>query len=153
MSLEIWLIICSLILIVNGISNLYESKPKQHTFIYCDCGNEMCSDGSFISDTYDENGDNHVFYKCKKCGLRTISAKSQHEARRLWNNRKVNIPEHETIEHYKERTNKDYPENRAVYYNNGGKWKVDYYWYAKLENAAIIVTADNSKPDPDWRPE
>ncbi|MFW6219612.1 MAG: hypothetical protein ACOC33_02085 [bacterium] len=28
----------------------------------------LCSDGSFISDTYDEHGDNHVLYKCKKCG-------------------------------------------------------------------------------------
>ena len=41
---------------------------KQKTFIYCECGNEMCSDGSFISDTYDEN-DNHVKYKCQKCGM------------------------------------------------------------------------------------
>lgn len=43
-------------------------KQKQTTFIYCKCGNEMCSDGSFVSDTYDENGSNHVRYKCKKCG-------------------------------------------------------------------------------------
>jgi hypothetical protein len=44
------------------------SKLKQTTFIYCKCGNEMCSDSSFISDTYDNNGDNHVKYKCEKCG-------------------------------------------------------------------------------------
>jgi len=42
-------------------------KNKQRTFIYCKCGNEMCSDGSFLSDTYDENNENHVKYKCKKC--------------------------------------------------------------------------------------
>lgn len=45
------------------------AKKKQTTFIYCKCGNEMCSDGSFVSDTYDENNNNHVKYKCKKCGL------------------------------------------------------------------------------------
>ena len=45
------------------------SKKEQTTFIYCKCGNEMCSDGSFISDTYDKNGDNHVKYKCEKCGM------------------------------------------------------------------------------------
>lgn len=49
--------------------NFFRKKPSQVTFIYCSkCGNEMCSDGSFISDTYDENDDNHVRYKCKKCG-------------------------------------------------------------------------------------
>lgn len=42
---------------------------KQYTFIYCECGNELCSSNSFISDTYDENNDNHVLYKCSKCGL------------------------------------------------------------------------------------
>ena len=47
---------------------LNNRQPKQMTFIYCDCGNDLCSDGSFISDSYDENKDNHVLYKCKKCG-------------------------------------------------------------------------------------
>ena len=47
---------------------LVRNKNKQKTFIYCQCGNEICSDGSFVSDTYDENNDNHVRYKCKKCG-------------------------------------------------------------------------------------
>jgi hypothetical protein len=46
-------------------------KPKQSTFIYCGCGNELCSSGSFISDTYDERGDNHVRYKCSTCGEET----------------------------------------------------------------------------------
>jgi len=41
---------------------------KQNTWVYCTCGNDMCSDNSFISDTYDENDDNHVKYKCCKCG-------------------------------------------------------------------------------------
>ena len=45
------------------------SKKEQTTFIYCKCKNEMCSDGSFISDDYDDNGNNHVRYKCKKCGI------------------------------------------------------------------------------------
>ena len=43
------------------------SKKEQTTFIYCKCGNEMCSDNSFISDTYDDNNNNHVKYKCEKC--------------------------------------------------------------------------------------
>ena len=43
-------------------------KTSQDTFIYCECGNELCSDGSFVSDTY-RNNQNHVKYKCKKCGL------------------------------------------------------------------------------------
>ena len=41
-------------------------KQEQHTFVYCSCGNEMCSDGSFVSDTYEEDG-NHVRYKCAVC--------------------------------------------------------------------------------------
>lgn len=50
------------------VKRMEKIDPKQRTFIYCSCGNELCSDGSFISDTYDENGDNHVKYKCKVCG-------------------------------------------------------------------------------------
>ena len=43
-------------------------KEKQRTFIYCPaCSNEMCSDKSFVSDTYEEDG-NHVRYKCSVCG-------------------------------------------------------------------------------------
>jgi hypothetical protein len=41
----------------------------QGVFVYCKCGNEMCGDGSFVSDDYDKFGNNHVIYKCKKCGL------------------------------------------------------------------------------------
>ncbi|MFW6219689.1 MAG: hypothetical protein ACOC22_04010 [bacterium] len=47
---------------------MFKKSKEQTLFIKCICGNEMCSDGSFISDTYDEHGDNHVLYKCKKCG-------------------------------------------------------------------------------------
>lgn len=47
---------------------IFKRKKSQETFIYCECGNEMCSDKSFISDTYDEKNDNHVNYKCQKCG-------------------------------------------------------------------------------------
>jgi RNase P subunit RPR2 len=45
-------------------------KGKRTLFIYCEngCGNELCSSGSFVSDTYDENGENHVRYRCSKCG-------------------------------------------------------------------------------------
>lgn len=46
------------------------NKQEQTTYIYCKCGNEMCSDGSFISDTIDRDGQNHVQYKCGKCGLK-----------------------------------------------------------------------------------
>jgi len=46
-----------------------EKKKKQYTFIRCNkCGNEMCSDESFVSDTTDEKGDSHVKYKCQQCG-------------------------------------------------------------------------------------
>jgi len=55
----------------NVIKKLLGNSKEQSTYIYCKCGNEMCSDGSFLSDTYDENGDNHVKYKCEKCGLKS----------------------------------------------------------------------------------
>lgn len=43
----------------------------QHTFVFCEnCNNELCSSNSFISDTYDEKGHNHVLYKCSKCGTK-----------------------------------------------------------------------------------
>ena len=43
-------------------------KIKQSTFLYCDCGAELISTHSFLSDTEDDDGDNHVVYRCKKCG-------------------------------------------------------------------------------------
>ena len=36
----------------------------QRTFCWCDCGNELCSEGKLISDTYEYG----VEYKCSKCG-------------------------------------------------------------------------------------
>jgi RNase P subunit RPR2 len=44
-------------------------KKKQTLSIFCTkCNNDLCLDDSFISDTYDKNDDNHVKYKCQKCG-------------------------------------------------------------------------------------
>jgi len=48
----------------------YRIKHKQTTYIYCKCGNELCSSNSFISDTYDKKDNNHVIYKCSKCGAK-----------------------------------------------------------------------------------
>ena len=39
--------------------------------VYCTCGVELITSNSFISDTYDNNSDNHVLYKCKICGKYT----------------------------------------------------------------------------------
>lgn len=40
---------------------------KQSTFIWCDCGNELCSTESF--DEYENLSDSDlVHYKCSKCG-------------------------------------------------------------------------------------
>jgi transcription elongation factor Elf1 len=48
--------------------NLFRREPIQHTFINCElCGYELVSSDSLLSDTYDENGNNHVVYKCKHC--------------------------------------------------------------------------------------
>lgn len=38
---------------------------EQKTFCWCDCGNELCSSNSLISDTYEYG----VHYKCSACGL------------------------------------------------------------------------------------
>lgn len=36
--------------------------------IWCpNCGDDLIGNESFISDTYDENDDNHVLYKCTNC--------------------------------------------------------------------------------------
>lgn len=43
-------------------------SPRQTTFIYCECGNELCSSDSFVRQFDDEHGDNHTEYKCSKCG-------------------------------------------------------------------------------------
>lgn len=46
------------------------SRPKPRTSIKCErCDNELCSSDSFISDNYDEDGNNHVIYRCARCGL------------------------------------------------------------------------------------
>ena len=47
-------------------------KKKNRLQIFCKkCNNDLCADDSFISDTYDKNEDNHVKYKCKKCGKKS----------------------------------------------------------------------------------
>lgn len=55
--------------IIQWLKNLWKLKVVQRTFIYCDCGNELIDSKSFVSDTYDENDNNHVIYKCSQCGL------------------------------------------------------------------------------------
>lgn len=52
-----------------GLFKKKTTPKKQSTLVYCDCGNELVSSNSFVSDELDENGDNHVKYKCTKCGL------------------------------------------------------------------------------------
>ena len=65
--------------ILNYIKKVYKKIKKilkkpdntknQTLFIYCSkCKNELCSTNSFISDTYDKYGSNHVKYKCSVCG-------------------------------------------------------------------------------------
>lgn len=46
-------------------------KSNQTTFVYCECGNELISSDSFVSDTYDKKERNHVIYKCSKCGKKS----------------------------------------------------------------------------------
>lgn len=46
---------------------LLTQHPKQTTFIYCECGEELINSDSFISDTY-EKDQNIVHYECKNCG-------------------------------------------------------------------------------------
>jgi len=54
---------------IGMLSGIFHAKSRQTTFIHCEkCGNELCSSGSFVSDTYDENCDNHVLYRCSRCG-------------------------------------------------------------------------------------
>lgn len=37
---------------------------NQRTFVWCDCGNELCSSDSLVSDTKEYG----VHYKCSQCG-------------------------------------------------------------------------------------
>ena len=41
---------------------------EQNTHIMCSCGNELIGSGSFVSDTYNKKGENHVIYGCINCG-------------------------------------------------------------------------------------
>jgi hypothetical protein len=43
-------------------------KPKEFNSVYCSCGNDLVTDGSFVSDTIEPDG-NHVRYCCAKCGI------------------------------------------------------------------------------------
>ncbi len=69
----------SVILFLNSLKERFDywksfyfsNNHEQKTFLYCECGNELISSNSFISDTYDEKGDNHVLYKCSNCGLKS----------------------------------------------------------------------------------
>ena len=69
MSGLIWIAIC-LIVWGYGFYRLFIYKEEKNTTkIWCtECNNDLCSGGSFISDTYDDDGENHVKYKCVKCG-------------------------------------------------------------------------------------
>ncbi len=40
---------------------------NQTTFCWCECGNELCSTDSFVSDTF-KDGKSLVRYRCSKCG-------------------------------------------------------------------------------------
>jgi len=51
--------------LLNNLKKMFNGQ-KQRTFVYCSCGNELCSSESFVSDTYEEDG-NHVRYKCSVC--------------------------------------------------------------------------------------
>lgn len=41
---------------------------KQTTFIWCDCGNELCSTNSHTGSGLQGIQDGFEFYKCSKCG-------------------------------------------------------------------------------------
>lgn len=56
------------------LSSIFNEEPKQRTWVWCRCGNEMVGDTkdgkslSFVRDVY--MGDrNIVHYKCSKCGV------------------------------------------------------------------------------------
>jgi hypothetical protein len=43
-------------------------STENKIFLYCDCGNELMASNSFVSDSYDKDWNNHVLFKCSKCG-------------------------------------------------------------------------------------
>lgn len=52
------------------VVRLLMGRPRQEEqllYLYCRCGEELITSGSFISDTYEEDG-NHVRYVCTACG-------------------------------------------------------------------------------------
>lgn len=53
----------------NFICKLFKQKSKytQHTFCYCDCGNELVSNHKSVADN-----DGVVEYICGKCGKKTV---------------------------------------------------------------------------------
>ena len=58
--------------IVSGFFCPAQKGGAQTTWVYCPkCKSDLCSTDSFISDTYDIHGDNHVLYKCTNCGTKS----------------------------------------------------------------------------------
>jgi|WetSurMetagenome_2_1015567.scaffolds.fasta_scaffold05374_4 hypothetical protein len=51
-----------------SVSNHRDKSTEKKLFLYCKCGNELISSGSFVSDSYDKDWNNHVLFKCSKCG-------------------------------------------------------------------------------------
>jgi len=50
------------------VSSIPTEYPKQYTWVYCECGNELCSDGSYEGTYLTEFDVRSVRYICKKCG-------------------------------------------------------------------------------------
>jgi hypothetical protein len=45
-----------------------DQQPNQYTWVYCECGNELCSDGSYEGTYLTSFDTESVRYICKKCG-------------------------------------------------------------------------------------
>lgn len=48
----------------NGDTLVTGDYGNQRTFVWCSCGNELCSSESLVSDTWEYG----VHYKCSSCG-------------------------------------------------------------------------------------
>ncbi len=56
---------------IKFLQKLFEPAQTDTPAIWCKmCRNNMYLDNSFVSDTYDENGHNHVKYECEVCGTK-----------------------------------------------------------------------------------
>jgi hypothetical protein len=67
----LWVVVVpGVVAVLMNVLSGRRDRVEQRLYIWCECGNELVGSSSFVSDTYEDDG-NHVRYLCTSCGARS----------------------------------------------------------------------------------